>query len=288
MPSQSRAEHWRIAGLTISFGRVPQLMGIVNVTPDSFSDGGRYFELQSAVEHGLRLVEQGADILDIGGESTRPYAEPVSAEEELRRVIPVISQLAERTTVPLSIDTSKAIVAREAVQAGAAIINDVTALTGDPEMSAVVTECSAGLCLMHMQGTPQTMQKDPHYEDVRAEVWEFLLGRAQAVEALGVARQRIALDPGIGFGKRLSHNLTILREIGSLVDTGYPVLVGHSRKRFLRECVGEHAAALLHGTIAVALAMAQRGVQILRVHEVQPVREALRAFEAVGSLDTNH
>ncbi|MCR4413199.1 MAG: dihydropteroate synthase, partial [Thermoguttaceae bacterium] len=255
--------------------------------PDSFSDGGRFADPEAAVEHGLRLVAEGADLLDIGGESTRPYASPVPAGEELRRVMPVLAALAERTQVPISIDTSKAVVAREALAAGAEIINDVTALTADPAMVAVAAESGAGLCAMHMQGTPQTMQDQPIYGDVVEEVAGYLRQRREALVGAGIAQGRIALDPGIGFGKTTEHNVDLLRNAWRFHDLGCPILVGHSRKRFIGRVLGQEQADPLAGTIGVALALARQGVQILRVHDVACVRQALALFEATGGLEAH-
>jgi len=260
-------------------------MGIVNVTPDSFSDGGRYLDPQAAVEHALRLEAEGAAILDIGGESTRPYAQPVEAAEELRRVMPVIRELSQKTSLPISIDTHKAEVAREAIAAGAQIVNDVTALRGDSRMIEVLLETGAAVCLMHMQGTPQTMQDNPVYQNVVAEVAGFLEERLRIVQSAGVPRERVAIDPGIGFGKRLEHNLMLLREIDRFHSLGCAILVGHSRKRFIAELIGDFSADRLPGTVAVALALARKGVQILRVHDVGAVAQALRVFEAVTEGD---
>jgi dihydropteroate synthase len=257
-------------------------MGIVNVTPDSFSDGGRFFSHAAAVEHALRLAEEGAEILDVGGESTRPRAAPVEADEQLRRVLPVIDALTRRTAVPISIDTSKAEVAREAIAAGAQIINDVTGLAADPAMIEVAARSQSGVCAMHMQGTPQTMQDDPRYGDVVREVREYLMSRRDALAAAGIAPERIALDPGIGFGKRTAHNLALLCGAWRLHELGCPVLVGPSRKGFLQKVIGDPQADPLYGTIGVALALARQGVQILRVHDVAPVRQALMLFEAAG------
>lgn len=262
-------------------------MGIVNVTPDSFSDGGRWYESKAAIEHGLRLAAEGADILDVGGESTRPNATPVPAEEELRRVVPVVAALGERTTVPISVDTFKAVVAREAIAAGAELINDVTGLTGDPAMLDVVCDSGAGVCLMHMQGTPQTMQDNPTYDDVFAEVSQYLGMRRDMLMAAGIAQDRIALDPGIGFGKTTQHNLTLLASAWRLHALGCPVLVGHSRKGFIRKVLGTPEADPLAGTIGVALALARQGVQILRVHDVGAVHQALLLFEATGGYEAS-
>jgi dihydropteroate synthase len=259
-------------------------MGIVNVTPDSFSDGGRYLDTGAAVGHALELAGQGADVLDIGGESTRPYAEAVEVTEELRRVMPVIEALTGQVDVPLSIDTSKPSVAREAVAAGAEIVNDVTGLS-DPAMVEVAARTGAGVCAMHMLGTPRTMQDEPVYQDVVAEVADYLRQRRDALVAAGIEKDRIALDPGIGFGKTTVHNLQLLRNVDRLHDLACPLLVGHSRKRFIGEVLGDGLADRAAGTIGSALALARRGVQILRVHEVAPVRQALLLFEATGGME---
>jgi dihydropteroate synthase len=259
-------------------------MGIVNVTPDSFSDGGRFFEIDAAVVHALQLVADGADLLDIGGESTRPYSESVVAEEELRRVMPVIERLAGRVPVPISIDTNKAAVAHAAMERGAEIINDVTGLEGDPQMVQVAVDASAGICAMHMQGTPQTMQDNPTYTDVVAEVRQYLRQRRDALVTAGVARERICLDPGIGFGKTHAHNITLMANCHQFHELGCPLLVGHSRKGFLAKLIGDKEADRTNATVGAALALAAQGVQIIRVHDVRAVREALLAFEATGGL----
>ena len=209
---------WRLKSVTLEFGPLPRLMGIVNVTPDSFSDGGQFFDTQRAIDHGMRLVDEGADLLDVGGESTRPYSTPVAPDEELRRVIPVVQALAERTRVPVSIDTSKAAVAREALAAGAEIINDVTGLAGDPAMAELAVATGAGVCAMHMRGTPQTMQNDPRYDDAVAEIHAYLAARRDALLAAGLSLDRICLDPGIGFGKTHEHSLTLLRHCERFLD----------------------------------------------------------------------
>jgi dihydropteroate synthase len=261
------------------------LMGIVNVTPDSFSDGGLYLDPAKATRHGHELAAAGADWLDVGGESTRPGSEGVSLDEELERVIPVVEALAgaDGPGVPVSIDTSKAEVARRAVAAGARMINDVTALRGDPEMPAVCAESGAEVCLMHMLGQPRTMQEDPRYDDVVADVRDFLAERMQAAVAAGVAEDRIVLDPGIGFGKTLQHNLALLRGLPQLAELGRPLLVGPSRKRFIGDLseAGAEAGDRLPGTIAACIASAQRGAAILRVHDVAPVRQALAVAGAI-------
>jgi dihydropteroate synthase len=283
LPPQ-RAARWQLRTRCLDMPARPLLMGIVNVTPDSFSDGGLYFAHREAIERGLALAAQGADILDVGGESTRPYSDPVSAEEETRRVLGVVQALAARADVPVSIDTSKAAVARAALDAGAEIINDVTALAGDPEMLALAAESRAGVCLMHMRGRPQTMQDDLHYDDLLAEVASFLGQRRDACAAAGIARQRIVLDPGVGFGKTHAQNVQIIANCNRFHELGCPLLVGHSRKGFLGKIIGDKQADLTPGTIGASIALALQGVQILRVHDVQAVRQALTVFEAVGGL----
>lgn len=278
-------DRWTVRNVTLDLTRRPLLMGILNVTPDSFSDGGLFFDHQAAIEHGQRLVAEGADILDIGGESTRPGASPVSAEEELRRVIPVVRALAERVSVPISIDTSKASVAREAIAAGAAIVNDITALRGDPQMVEVVRETGVGVCVMHMKGTPQTMQHEAIYRDVVAEVIEFLESRCRELEMAGIKRDHIAIDPGLGFAKTPLHNWQIIGGLQRLRDLGYPLIIGHSRKRFLREIVGTDPRCILQATVGVGLLLAAAGTDVLRVHDVKAMRQTLDFWqrEAVGS-----
>jgi dihydropteroate synthase len=280
-PVRPEARYWQLRTRRLEFGPIPLLMGIVNVTPDSFYDGGKYFDPKAAVDHAFQLVAEGADLLDIGGESTRPYATPVPLAEELRRVIPVVAEVASQVKVPISVDTYKAQVAREAIAAGAEVVNDITALRGDPEMLAVVAESGAGVCLMHMQGTPQTMQDAPFYVDVLREVRDFLASVRDRTVAAGVSPDRIALDPGIGFGKRLEHNLALLRGIETFHELGCPVLVGPSRKRFIGELAGDMQVDRLPGTIATVLFVAMKGVQIIRVHDVGAVRQALRVFAAL-------
>jgi dihydropteroate synthase len=259
-------------------------MGIVNVTPDSFSDGGAYLDSHAAVAHALQLVADGADLLDIGGESTRPYAKRVTAEEELRRALPVIEHVRRQSDVPISIDTSKAAVAAAALDAGAEIINDITGLAGDPGMVPLAIRTGAAVCAMHMQGTPQTMQDDPHYDDVVEEILNYLRQRRDALLAVGLDRQRICLDPGIGFGKTHEHNLTLMAHCGRFHDLGCPVLLGHSRKGFLAKILGDKEADRDAATAGAALAAAVQAVQVIRVHNVRLVRETLLAFEACGGL----
>src|SRR5689334_13124813 len=246
----SPATTWQLRTQALTGGRVPLLMGIVNVTPDSFSDGGKFLDNQAAIEHGLKLLDEGAAILDIGGESTRPYSTPVSIQEELSRVIPVVEALHRaRPDAILSIDTSKSAVACAAIAAGAEIINDVTGLTGDPAMIAVAKETRAGVCAMHMQGTPQTMQDNPTYADIVAEIHDYLRQRRDALLAAGIERERICLDPGIGFGKTHEHNVTLMANCHRFHDLGQPLLVGHSRKGFIGKVLGDKEAPRLFGTL---------------------------------------
>ncbi len=262
----------------------PRIMGIVNVTPDSFSDGGKFNTTDKAVAHAMQLVEQGADILDIGGESTRPGATPVPLDEELKRVIPVIKALAQ-AGVPLSIDTYKPEVMRAAIDAGVDVVNDVCALQ---ELNAleIVAVSKVGVCLMHMQGRPQTMQADPQYQDVVAEVRDFLDARLKAAEQAGIGRERIVLDPGFGFGKRTAHNLTLLNHLSSLQSLGLPLLIGLSRKSVLGQVVGAAAGSSavderIHASIAASVISVMKGANIVRVHDVKPTADALKIVSAV-------
>ena len=258
-----------------------EVMGIVNVTPDSFSDGGRFFDPALAVRHGLQLQAEGAAILDVGGESTRPGADPVEAEEESRRVVPVIEELiAAGVRARISVDTSKAEVTERALAAGAAIVNDVTALRAAPEMAELTAAAGAQLCLMHMVGTPRTMQEDPRYEDVVSEVKRFLEERMAFAVAHGVPEQKILLDPGIGFGKTVEHNLALLRRLPELAALGRPILVGTSRKSFLGRLTGREVDDRLPGTIATNVMAYERGASIFRVHDVAPVFDALTVTAA--------
>ncbi len=259
---------------------VPCIMGILNVTPDSFSDGGRYNRLDAALHHAERMVVDGADILDVGGESTRPGAKPVSEAEELDRVIPVIEALSVRFDTQVSIDTSKPMVMREAVAAGAGMINDVNALRAEGAV-AVVADVGVPVCLMHMQGEPRTMQRSPRYHDVVTDVRDFLLERARACEEAGIRRQAIVLDPGFGFGKALDHNLELLRQLPVLCATGYPVLVGISRKSMIGALTGRGVEGRLAGSLAAALLALEGGARILRVHDVAETRDVLRVSAAV-------
>ncbi|MGA2797996.1 MAG: dihydropteroate synthase [Thermoguttaceae bacterium] len=327
IPADLKAtDRWKLRSKTLHVGRIPLLMGIVNVTPDSFSDGGKYLDPDKAVAHGLKLACAGADILDVGGQSTRPGARRASVREELDRVMPVVSALGRISPVPISIDTFEPGVAEEALIAGVEAINDITALA-DPEMLSLAVSSGCGVCAMHMQGVPQTMQVNPLYEDVVAEVLEFLRQRRDALTAAGIEPARIALDPGIGFGKTKEHNLALLCNAWRFHALDCPVLIGHSRKGFIGQMAGsinvrpavqqnvegevqqkvgasveqnvEAAVQLppqppaqlpaqpsefdpLPGTIGAALALARQGVQILRVHDVEAVRNALLMFEACG------
>jgi dihydropteroate synthase len=262
--------------------RAYRLMGIVNVTPDSFSDGGLYLEPSAAIAHALELEGEGAAILDIGGESTRPGAQPVSTDEELRRVTPVIEGLREAgVAAQISIDTSKASVARAALSAGATLVNDVTAFRAAPEIAALVAERDADCCLMHMLGEPRTMQADPRYADVVSEVKAFLEQRMAFAVGEGIAEQRIMLDPGIGFGKTVEHNLELLRRLDELVELGRPVMIGTSRKSFLARVTGSHAPDRQAATVATNVLAYERGARVFRVHDVTPVADALAIAAAV-------
>ena len=272
---------WVFEGLRRELGQTPLIMGIVNVTPDSFSDGGQFLAQQAAVGHALKLVTEGADILDVGGESTRPGADEVPLDEELRRVIPVIEQLAKSTTVPISVDTSKAEVARQALRAGASIVNDVSGLLFDLNMIEVCRESRCGVSVMHIQGTPRTMQVEPHYDDVVAEICEYFAERLATLEQAGIDPERIVLDPGIGFGKTAQHNLEILSNIAAFRALGRPVLIGHSRKRFLKKLIQREVDERLFGTVGVTLALARQHADLIRVHDVAANRDALAAYQAV-------
>ena len=272
---------WRVGAREWPLGRFPLIMGVVNVTPDSFSDGSLHFDADTAVEHALALAADGADLIDIGGESTRPGSAAVPLDEELRRVVPVVERVTQHTRVPVSIDTTKAEVARQALAAGAAIVNDISGLTFDPEMPHVCANAEAGVICMHIRGTPKTMQEAPHYDDVVREVCEFLQGRMEELEARGISRERIVIDPGIGFGKTAEHNLQILANIQTFHELGRPVLIGHSRKRFLEKLLGRPVDERLHGTLGVAVALASQNADIIRVHDVRATRDTLLAWRAV-------
>ena len=256
-----------------------RLMGIVNVTPDSFSDGGLFLDAEAAVAHGRELAEQGAEILDVGGESTRPGAEEVSAEEELARVVPVVAGLAGTATV--SIDTSKAVVAEAALDGGATIVNDVTALRRDPKIGGLCAQRGAGLVLMHMQGDPRTMQANPVYDDVVDDVRAFLAERLEVAIGMGVAEEKIWLDPGVGFGKTLDHNLELLCRLGELRELGRPLVVGTSRKSFLGKIDGSDVGDRIGGTIASSVLAAAEGADVLRVHDVIETAQAIEMSKAI-------
>ncbi len=267
-----------LPGGSLSFEAAPRLMGILNITPDSFSDGGRYRDPGEAVGEGLCLVEQGAELLDVGGESTRPGAAPVSAEEESRRVLPVIRELVRQAGVPVSVDTRKAEVAAEALAAGAAIVNDVSAL-GDPAMAPLLAGGDAALVLMHMRGEPETMQDDPRYADPVDEIYRWLEARLAAAEEAGIARERLVVDPGIGFGKRPEDNSALIRRLAEFHSLGAPLLLGASRKSFLGLLTGEEdPERRLEGSLAAAARAADAGAQILRVHDVAATRRFLAAY----------
>jgi dihydropteroate synthase len=266
---------WQFGSATIKCNR-PVMMGIINVTPDSFSDGGKFIDRPAAIEQARRLVEQGADILDIGGESTRPGSDPVSADEEIRRIVPVIETLRETDTCTvISIDTRKLAVAEKAIEAGADIVNDVSAFRDEPELADFVAEKNVGVVLMHMLGTPKTMQVEPHYGDVIPDIGIFFEDRLAFAHLHGIKHVQIVLDPGIGFGKTLQHNLTILRECGAWLDLKRPILIGASRKRFIGEILNVEVDKRLHGTIGACVAAYVAGARIFRVHDVGPIREAL-------------
>ena len=271
------------AGRPLALDR-PRVMGIVNITPDSFSDGGAHFDLEGAVAHGLALVAEGADILDIGGESTRPGADAVPLEEELRRTVPLIERLARETEVPLSIDTFKPEVMRAAVAAGAGLINDIYGLRREGALDAAA-ELGVPVVLMHMLGEPRSMQDAPHYDDVVGEVHRFLAERIFAAEMAGIPRSRIVADPGFGFGKTTAHNMALLAQLERFNELGVPVLAGLSRKRSIGELTGRDVPReRVHGSVAAHLLAAQRGAKILRVHDVAATVDALRVWEAVDAV----
>jgi dihydropteroate synthase len=273
---------WRIGSTTHDLRSRGWIMGIVNVTPDSFSDGGRFLDAGRAVEHGLRLLSEGADMLDVGGESTRPGAEPVSEAEELRRVLPVIRGLRSQTKAPISIDTMKAAVARAALEAGADVINDVTGLRGDAAMLRVASETEAGIVAMHMLGMPQTMQSAPNYENVVEEVYRYFTERLRILQQAGIDLQRVVLDPGFGFGKTLEHNLSLMRHLPRLAESGRPLLIGISRKSMIARVLGSEDMNDRHWpTIALTAYAREQGARIHRVHEVKPNAHSLRMMEAI-------
>ena len=273
---------WRIGERVFDCSERTLVMGILNVTPDSFSDGGRFLDRATAVAHATRMVDDGADILDVGGESTRPGSTPVSADEELERVHPVIERLAElHPAVPISIDTRKTDVAAEALDAGATIVNDVSA-GADPAMFDLVRDREAAVVLMHMQGDPTTMQEGPHYDDVVGEVHEYLRQRIEAAELAGIDPERIAIDPGIGFGKDLDHNLELMHGVDALLDLGRPVLVGPSRKKFIGTILDLPEEERVEGTVGAVVWMVARGAHLVRVHDVKEVVRAVRVSDAIA------
>jgi dihydropteroate synthase len=278
---EPRRLEWRIRNQTLDLAGRPLVMGIVNATPDSFSDGGLHATVDAAVAHALRLVEQGADLLDVGGESTRPGAAPVEPQLEIDRVVPVIERLAARTAVPISVDTYKPATARHALEAGAAIINDVGGLR-EPDMTALAAQTGAGVVLMHMQGVPATMQQAPRYENVVKEIREFFQTRLQESLNLGIAEQQVVFDPGIGFGKKTEHNLMLLARLADFQQLGRPVLLGVSRKGLLGRLLDRPVDRRLAGSLAVACDAVSRGAaQIVRVHDVEETRDALTILTAI-------
>ncbi len=277
---------WKALGQTMvtADDPEPKVMGIVNATPDSFSDGGRYLSVSDAVEHGRRLIAEGASLLDIGGESSRPGSEPIGLDEELRRILPVVEGLVGAGAF-LSVDTTKAEVARRVIAAGAAIVNDITAMSSDPEMVRIVADSGAGVVLMHMQGIPRTMQDAPHYDDVVAEVYEFLARRVEWAGSAGIPPDRIAIDPGIGFGKSMTHNLLLLRNLGRFATLGCTLLVGTSRKGFLGKITGRPVAERATASAVSALLAAADGARVVRVHDVGETVDAIRIWGDVRGWD---
>lgn len=275
-----------ILSSVMTFGRVTydlsartHVMGIVNVTPDSFSDGGKFLDADAAVDHALRMADEGADFIDVGGESSRPGSDPISVEEEIRRTIPVIERIAAKVSVPISIDTYKSEVARRALDAGATIVNDISAMTMDERMAVVVAEHRASVILMHMKGTPKTMQVDPMYTDVVGEVREYLAKRIDAARAAGIGQ--IMIDPGVGFGKTLEHNLALIRNLGALRDLGVPVLVGPSRKSFLGTILNLPVEERLEGTAAAVTVCILNGASVVRVHDVRAMVRVAKVADAL-------
>lgn len=270
------------AGLTLDR---PRLMGVVNVTPDSFSDGGDFLDSRVAIDHGKKLIDDGADILDIGGESTRPGSKPITIDDECNRILPVITGLASSGTL-ISVDTRHAEVMRRAIDAGAAIVNDVTALTGDPESAGVCIDAGVDVMLMHMQGTPETMQVNPTYEDATLDIFDYMRERLDALSEAGLTRNKICIDPGIGFGKNLDHNLRILSGIDAFHALGVPLLLGVSRKSFISKIDRDvDPKERVAGSIAAAIAGWDRGVQIFRVHDVAETRQALAVWQAIEAAE---
>jgi len=277
---------WQCRSRTLKLGERTCVMGILNVTSDSFSDGGVFVDPDAAVNHALEMIAQGADIIDVGGESTRPGADPVSSEDEIRRTVPVIARIRERSALPISIDTTKSDVARLALEAGADIINDISAFESDPKMAGLAAESGAGVILMHMKGTPKTMQSNPDYGNVIEEVCDYLTSRIDAAIQHGVARDRIVIDPGIGFGKTLGHNLALLRALPALAGCGYPLLIGASRKSFIGQLTGRKAPKDRRaGSLGTAAWAVANGAHILRVHDVLDTCDVCRMLDTFISGD---
>lgn len=272
---------------TLSLGKNTCVMGILNVTPDSFSDGGSFFRHSDALEHAGKMVSDGADIIDIGGESTRPFSDPVGTEEEIRRVVPVIRELARHIPVPISVDTSKAEVARQAIEAGAAIVNDVTAMEGDPEMASVVAEYKVPVVVMHMKGEPRTMQINPHYDDPVAEIFDYLKKIIEKAEADNIPKSQIIIDPGIGFGKTVHHNFMLHKNLAEFTGLGVPILFGSSRKTFIRKTLSEGKDTAVPsplvdaGSMASVAAAVMNGAHIVRVHDVASAVATVKIIDAV-------
>lgn len=280
-PNQRIVFELQCGRYSLSLGPRTLIMGILNVTPDSFSDGGLFFDKEDAVAHGEAMARAGADIIDVGGESSRPFSEPLPANEEIRRVIPVIEELARRISIPISIDTTKAQVASEALDAGAVIVNEIGALRLDPAMAGLVADRDVPVVLMHMQGTPRTMQMEPKYEDVVAEVKVFLADAIQRAEEAGIDRKKTVVDPGIGFGKTVTHNLLLIQHLEALQPLGVPILIGPSRKSFISKILGPGDERREIGTQAAVTAAALNGAHIVRVHDVERTRETLKLADAI-------
>lgn len=279
---------WAIRGRVLPLADRVHIMGILNVTPDSFSDGGRYLNPDDAIARALGMVEQGADVLDLGAESSRPGAVPIDEEEERRRLLPIVEAVCRRVSIPVSIDTTKASIAERALDAGAAIINDISALRFDARMGAVVAKSGAGVILMHMQGTPQTMQHAAQYADVVAEVRRFLKARVEAAREMGIGPKRILLDPGIGFGKNCRHNLALLNQLETVSMLGRPLVVGVSRKAFLGKVLDRPVDKRLMGTAGAVAVSIMKGVRMVRVHDVEPIRDVVRIIEAIRNAGLCH
>jgi len=272
-----------LRGGVLSLAERVHVMGILNVTPDSFSDGGRYVDADAACAHAMAMIEQGADLLDIGAESSKPGAVAIDEEEERRRLLPIVRELCRRTTIPLSIDTTKAAIAEEALDAGAALINDISALRFDPRMASVVARSGAGVILMHMQGTPATMQRTASYTYVVEDVRAFLAARLEVAQQAGIPRDRILLDPGIGFGKNCEHNVTLLNHLDAFQTLGRPIVVGVSRKAFLGKILGRTIDERLMGTAGAVAVAIMKGARVIRVHDVAPIRDVVKIVEAIMS-----